>query len=57
MLALLLIVTFNTKAQQMINMGIEVLKDKIMGGWAGQTIGVTFGGPVEFRYNGTLIND
>ena len=28
-----------------------------MGGWAGQTIGVTFGGPVEFRFNGTMIND
>ncbi|MCP9768554.1 ADP-ribosylglycohydrolase family protein [Lacihabitans sp. LS3-19] len=33
------------------------LKDKIMGGWAGQTIGVTFGGPMEFRYNGTIINE
>jgi hypothetical protein len=32
------------------------LKDKIKGGWAGQTIGVTFGGPMEFRYNGTMIN-
>ncbi|MBD0259099.1 MAG: ADP-ribosylglycohydrolase family protein, partial [Cytophagales bacterium] len=35
----------------------EVLRDKIMGGWAGQTIGVTFGGPTEFRFNGTMIND
>ena len=35
----------------------EVLKDKIMGGWAAQTIGVTFGSPVEFRYNGTMIQD
>jgi len=26
------------------------LKDKIMGGCAGQTIGVTFGGPYEFRF-------
>ncbi len=34
----------------------QQLKDKIMGGWAGQTIGVTFGGPMEFRYNGTIIN-
>src|SRR3954447_5685059 len=33
------------------------LKDKIKGGWAGQTIGVTFGGPYEFRYNGTFIQD
>jgi hypothetical protein len=35
----------------------EILKDKIKGGWAGQVIGVTFGSPVEFRYNGTMIND
>lgn len=34
----------------------EALKNKIKGGWAGQTIGVTYGGPVEFRYNGTMIN-
>ncbi len=33
------------------------LKDKIKGGWAGQTIGVTFGGPTEFRFNGTFIQD
>lgn len=33
------------------------LKDKIKGGWAGQTIGVTFGGPYEFHYNGTFIQD
>jgi ADP-ribosylglycohydrolase len=31
------------------------LADKIRGGWAGQTIGVTYGGPTEFRYNGTMI--
>ncbi len=34
-----------------------VLKDKIKGGWAGQTIGVTFGGPTEFKYNGTIIQN
>ncbi len=28
-----------------------------MGGWAGQTIGVTFGGPYEFRFQGTFIGD
>lgn len=36
---------------------LPVLKDKIKGGWAGQTIGVAFGGPTEFRYNGTFIQD
>ncbi|HEX3079661.1 MAG TPA: hypothetical protein VHQ04_04325, partial [Puia sp.] len=28
----------------------EELQNKIKGGWAGQTIGVTFGGPYEFRF-------
>ena len=41
--------TFNLSKQQ--------LKDKIKGGWAGQTIGVTFGGPYEFRFQGTFIGD
>jgi len=31
--------------------------DKIKGGWAGQTIGVTFGWPSEFKYLGTYIQD
>ncbi len=35
----------------------EVLKDKIKGGWAGQVIGCTFGGPTEFQYRGTMIQD
>ncbi|HZI54994.1 MAG TPA: ADP-ribosylglycohydrolase family protein [Chitinophagaceae bacterium] len=35
----------------------EQLRDKIMGGWAGQTIGVTFGGPYEFRFSGSFIQD
>ncbi|HZJ61657.1 MAG TPA: ADP-ribosylglycohydrolase family protein [Chitinophagaceae bacterium] len=41
--------TFSLNKQQ--------LKDKIKGGWAGQTIGVTFGGPYEFRFQGTFIGD
>jgi len=35
----------------------QQLQDKIKGGWAGQTIGVTFGGPYEFRYQGSFIQD
>jgi hypothetical protein len=35
----------------------EVLRDKIRGGWAGQTIGCTFGGPTEFRFQTTFIPD
>jgi len=41
----------------MVRMTDDRLYDKIKGGWAGQTIGVTFGGPVEFRYCGTFIQD
>lgn len=33
------------------------LLNKIKGGWAGQTIGVTYGGPTEFRYQGGIIQD
>ena len=33
------------------------LLDKIKGGWAGQTLGVTYGGPTEFRYMGRIIPD
>ncbi|MHA4811135.1 ADP-ribosylglycohydrolase family protein [Flavitalea flava] len=35
----------------------SALRDKIRGGWAGQTIGVTFGGPYEFRFDGTFIQE
>ena len=33
------------------------LMDKIKGGWAGQTIGCTYGGPTEFKFRGTMIQD
>ena len=35
----------------------EVMLDKIKGGWAGQVIGCTYGGPTEFNFNGTMIQD
>ena len=48
-------------AQQLPGTDVVIQKDdlldKIKGGWAGQTIGVTFGGPYEFRYQGTFIGD
>jgi hypothetical protein len=39
------------------SLSCDVLKDKIMGGWAGQVIGCTYGGPTEFRFRGTMIQD
>ncbi|MDR1558032.1 MAG: ADP-ribosylglycohydrolase family protein [Tannerellaceae bacterium] len=35
----------------------SVLLDKIKGSWAGQTIGCTYGGPTEFKYPGTMMQD
>jgi len=33
------------------------LQDKIKGGWAGQVIGCTYGGPTEFQYLGRMVDD
>jgi hypothetical protein len=53
----LLFTVLRTDAQQLFSINKDKLKDKIKGGWAGQTIGVTYGAPVEFRFQGTMIND
>jgi ADP-ribosylglycohydrolase len=42
---------------QILKLPVAVLQDKIKGGWAGQTIGVSYGGPYEFKFLGTMIND
>jgi hypothetical protein len=62
---LFLVVIGNSSAQELKNVKLKdeltiskaTLKDKIKGGWAGQTIGVTFGGPIEFRFCGTMVQD
>jgi len=41
--------------KQSITISKAVLLDKIKGGWAGQTIGVSYGGPMEFRFQGSMI--
>lgn len=35
----------------------EQFKDKIKGAWVAQTVGVTFGLPIEFKYNSTMVQD
>jgi len=57
-LIVLLVIAIATVLGQSKSFSIskEDMKDKIMGGWAGQTIGVTFGSPMEFHYNGTIID-
>nr|WP_320059590.1 ADP-ribosylglycohydrolase family protein [uncultured Bacteroides sp.] len=46
-----------TSVQDRVSITKEQLLDKIKGGWAAKTIGCTYGGPVEFQYNGTMIQD
>ncbi len=45
------------KEGETVKISKAVLQDKIRGGWAGQVIGCTYGGPTEFRWNGTIIDD
>ena len=49
--------TSETVIPDNVSMTKDQLADKIRGGWAAKTIGCTYGGPVEFLYNGTMIQD
>lgn len=40
-----------------VSIPMDVLKDKIRGGWYAQTIGCTYGGPTEFKFKGGLMQD
>lgn len=46
-----------TKTSKDILLSKIALQDKIKGGWAGQVIGCTYGGPTEFQYLGRMIPD
>jgi len=43
--------------ERTVTMTKAELLNKVKGGWAGQAIGVTYGGPTEFRYLGRMIPD
>lgn len=45
-----------TKMPKRLTMSKDELMNKIKGGWAGQTIGVTYGGPTEFKYRSKIID-
>jgi len=47
----------NINENKNVTISKKLLKDKIKGVWAAQTIGVTFGLPAEFEYNSTFIRD
>lgn len=44
-------------ANETFTISKATLLDKIKGGWAGQTIGCSLGGPTEFCYRGVMIPD
>lgn len=48
--------TKNATLTDQVTMQKSVLLDKIKGGWAGQTIGVVYGAPVEFKFQGTTMH-
>ena len=56
-LALLMAVCSITATAKSVKMSKATLLDKIKGGWAGQVIGCTYGGPTEFKWNGKIIPD
>jgi hypothetical protein len=43
--------------EKTVTMTKAELLNKVKGGWAGQVIGVTYGGPTEFRYLSQMIPD
>lgn len=45
------------KLPDKVTISLKELENKIKGGWAGQTIGVTFGDPTEFKYLRRIIPD
>ena len=48
---------YKSDISKTVTLSREKLLDKIKGGWAGKTIGCTYGGPIEFNYNGTMVQD
>ena len=51
----LLVCSINATSQETMTMSTAMLRDKIKGAWAAQTIGVTYGFPVEFRFNSARV--
>ena len=54
---MLLACNANNIKEKNVTIAKAELMDKVKGGWAGQVIGCTYGGPTEFKWNGTMIGD
>lgn len=53
----LLFVCCGASHSEVVKLEADIVRDKIKGGWVGQTVGCTYGGPTEFRWTGTWIPD
>ena len=47
----------SSTAQGFRQIDLDVLQDKMRGAWAGQMIGVSYGAPYEFHYQGSIMED
>lgn len=45
------------KEKKEVVLSEQSLRDKVKGAWAGQTLGCSYGGPTEFKFLGTIIQD
>ena len=53
----MLLIALPVSGAERLKISRDMLRDKIRGGWAGQVIGCTYGGPTEFQYQGRFIPD
>lgn len=56
LICLMLLAFSAAHGQKKVTLSKAVLQDKIKGGWAGQVVGVTYGGPTEFQFQGSMVN-
>lgn len=54
---ILFVALLKISAQDFYSLKTSELQNKIKGGWAGQMIGVSYGNLLEFRYQGSYINE
>lgn len=54
---LMLSLSCESPSQKYLTISEDILRDKIAGGWAGKMVGVSYGAPSEFVYNGRINED
>lgn len=54
-LTAILLLTCSLPAAETRRLAVDEYRDRMAGGWIGQMVGVGWGGPTEFRFNGRII--